>query len=116
MSELDKFVKKLNIDTLYMEDYKIKMESWSLGGSYGSCWDDSMSTVSAEKQPDPNSFDELLEKLFGEDLTVKKYKEIKSQCLSIGSEYEGDYYGGGTEESFYELDLKKLFEIYEEVI
>ena len=115
MTELDKFVKKLKIDTLYMQDYKIKMESWSLGGSYGSCWDDSMSAVSAEKQPEPNGFDELLEKLFGEDLSVKKYKEIKSQCLSIGSEYEGDYYGGGTEEAFYELDLKKLFEIYEEI-
>lgn len=116
MSELDKFIKRLNIDIFYMEDYKIKMESWSLGGSYGNCWNDSMSAVSAEKQPEPNSFDKLLESLFGEDLTIKKYKEIKSQCLSIGSEYEGDYYGGGTEEAFYELDLKKLFEIYKEMI
>lgn len=111
MSEFDEFSQEV-LGYFNTNGDKVRLESWCLGGSYGNCWDDSMSTVSASKQPESNMFDEIIEKLFGEDISMKKYKDIKSKCLSIDTEYEDDYYGGGIEEAYYVLNMEKLYEIY----
>jgi hypothetical protein len=113
VTEFDEFSQDL-LGYFNTEGSKVKLESWSLGGSHGSCWNDSMATSSPDEQPEPDRFDEIVEKLFGEDISMKKYKEIKSECLSIETEYETEYYGGYSETAYYVLDMDRLYEIYKE--
>ena len=92
----------------------MRSESWSLGGTYGNCWDDGMGVVSTDVQP--TSF-ELLDNLLNDvcpEIPFMKYKMIMNDCVTTDTESEGDYYGGSTESGFFECDIKKLYDYLKE--
>lgn len=91
------------------KDGKICSNTWSLGGSYGTCWDNEQHPISAEQPVDFIQFDNLLEKLCP-DITFLKYKILYNSSVKMKEKYNSDYYGGGTTDAWYECDLKALYE------
>jgi len=84
---------------------------WCLGGTAGSCWSDSLSTLTPEPQPeDFKEFDELIEKVCP-NISFMQYKKIKREIVSIKESSYGDYYGGVEYSAHYEMDLKKLYNL-----
>ena len=88
--------------------------TWSLGGTYGSCWDDQLHSISAEPQPASFvEFDNLIEKI-DPNIGFLKYKKIYNNCVEISTYRDHDYYGGSTENAQFKCDLKKLYNMLEE--
>lgn len=104
-----KFSDKL--DLVYNSEGKAKLgRKWSLGGSWGNCWDDSMSHSEADEQPEPNEFDELVYS-FDPDISMLKYKKLK-KCLSVEvHNCDGHYYGGSSQEANYSLDVELFYDM-----
>lgn len=100
---------------LYIEDgHYLCSSSWSLGGTYGNCWNDYLCPVSADEQPtDFSEFDHLLEEICP-SISFLQYKAIYKECIDIQTINEGDYYGGCVTYAFYRCDLIKLFNLLEE--
>ena len=106
---------------MFADKYKIqhtdgivKSYSWSLGGTYGNCWNDSIGTVSpGEPLSDFENFDEILLEICP-NLGVLQYKKIRNKCVSIMTKIEGDYYGGSTTDAWYQFNVQTLYnELYE---
>ena len=96
------------------DDGKIRSERWCTGGTYGSCWSDSLSPVSGEPQPDFEELDDLLADICP-GITFLQYKKIMRSCVTIEESYDSDYYGGGCNYNRYICDIKKLYETLEEL-
>lgn len=87
----------------------LQSDSWSLGGTVGSCWDDTKHTVDAEPAPVSfKEFDELLERICP-NITFLKYKKVYNEVVNTKIEYYHDYYGGSTSSCRYICDLEKLY-------
>lgn len=88
----------------------VKSDSWSLGGTYGNCWNDSKSQVSGEPQPASFSeFDNILESVCP-NITFLQYKKLYNACVSTDTRGESDYYGGHVEYGFYKFNVKYLYD------
>ena len=96
------------------KDGKIRSNKWCTGGAYGNCWNDSMSPVSAEDPVDFIALDNLLEEICP-NITFLHYKRITKKCVETEHSYEADYYGGGCNYNNWACDLKKLYEVLEEL-
>jgi len=98
------------------DENKIYGERWCTGGAYGNCWDSSMSPVSPSDPP--KYFSKLVDILdnlkFKSPLSIHSYFDIMDECVDIVSTFEADYYGGGTYESQYVLDLTKFYDYLNE--
>ncbi len=97
------------------EENKIYSSSWCGGGSYGNCWDDTMSPVSAEDPP--KYFEELADVIDSlktvKPISIRDYFKIMDECVKIDEKFEADYYGGGTTYYRYVLNLNDLYDFLE---
>jgi hypothetical protein len=88
----------------------VKSDSWSLGGTYGNCWDDTKHQVSGEPQPASFSeFDDLLESACP-SIGFLQYKKLYNACMTTDTRGESDYYGGHIEYGFYKFKVEELFD------
>ena len=88
-------------------------ERWSTGGTWGNCWGDS-GTITAENPKEFVEFDRLLENVCPM-ITFLQYKRIYSECVTCENDYENDYYGGRETYAYWQCDLKKLYELLQEL-
>lgn len=88
--------------------------SWSLGGTYGSCWDDHLCPITPDATPEFTEFDELLERV-APDITFLQYKKIYNRCVTTNEISQSDYYGGCEYRAEYVCDLRKLYDVLEEL-
>jgi hypothetical protein len=87
----------------------VKSDSWSLGGTYGNCWNDSKSQVSGEPQlASFSEFDDLLESACP-SIGFLQYKKLYNACVTTDTRGESDYYGGYIQYAFYKFNIKELF-------
>ena len=96
-----------------VKDNKLYSDSWNMGGSYGNCWDDTMSPADGEEPSEFDEFDDMMANLVP-SITFIDYKRIKKKCVSMEDYYESDYYGGGCTYGQWVCDLAKLVELCEE--
>ena len=92
------------------DDDKLESDYWSLGGNYGTCWDDQLHTIHPSSQP--TSFQEF-DNMLGEicpNITFLQYKKVYNESVSISEWTERDYYGGAENFARYVCDLRKLYE------
>ena len=80
---------------------------WSLGGTWGNCWDDELTHVDGDSPKDFTEFDELMEEI-APDIKFMQYKKLYNECVEIQEREECDYYGGRVTYAFHVCDLKKL--------
>lgn len=88
--------------------------SWSLGGTYGDCWSDNLYSISPEEPVPFREFDNLLEKICP-NISFLQYKKLERECVSIKQYGESDYYGGYEVRADYVCDLKKLYDLLNEM-
>lgn len=95
-------------------DYEIRKTDcmysaeWSLGGSWGNCWDDDLTYVDGDIQPEFKEFDDMLQKICP-DIKFLQYKKLYSECVDVVQRSENDYYGGCMNYACYRCDLRKLY-------
>lgn len=90
-------------------------QSWSLGGSAGSCWGDEKSKVYPDTPPTSFSdLDNVLEKVCPQ-ISFLQYKKIHKECVTTKTEGESDYYGGYVEYAKFVCDIEKLYSILVEL-
>lgn len=99
--------------TYVSDDKKLRSDRWCNGGSYGSCWSNSLSPVSPDDPLEFDALDELLEKI-APNITFLHYKKIRSECVKTEETHERDYYGGGCSYLNWVCDLEKLYKLLEQ--
>lgn len=85
----------------------LRSERWSMGGS-GADYTGSSWNVEPETEKEFVELDELLSNSFA-DITFLQYKKLMSRCLTMKTEYESDYYGGGVNYGMQLCDVHQLF-------
>lgn len=93
---------------------KLCSSTWCTGGSVGNCFDSSLFSISADEPIEFTELDNLLEEICP-NLTFLVYKKILKECVSTEKSSESDYYGGHTNYLNWVCDLKKLYEILNEL-
>ena len=93
---------------------KLTSSSWSLGGTWGSCWSDVLGSITPETPRDFEEFDRLLESICP-NLTFLQYKKLERECTEIVEYHESDYYGGCEYRAHHSCDLQKLYELLTEM-
>ena len=83
-------------------------DTWSGGGTCGSCWDDNLSTISADPIPEFEAFNEMLLKICP-SISFLQYKKLYNSSVIVDETKEYDYYGGCETIFKYKCDLKKLY-------
>lgn len=84
--------------------------SWSGGGSWGNCWDDSIYTSPGEPEPEFTGLDLVLEAT-APSLTFLQYKRVLRDAVELRENHEHDYYGGSGNTSYSKIaDLRKLYD------
>ena len=87
--------------------------SWTTGGTWGNCWGDK-GECEPEPQPEFEEFDRLIERV-APNITFMKYKRLYNECVTVETDYEYDYYGGCCNKAYYKCDLRKLYDMMEEM-
>jgi hypothetical protein len=88
---------------------ELKSETWSLGGTYGSCWSDTLNRVEGSAPlASFVEFDELLEKI-SPNITFLQYKRVYNNCVTTDTGSESDYYGGSTSYAYYKCNIEQLY-------
>ena len=93
----------------YVDDGKLRSMKWCTGGTYGSCWSNTLSPVSGEDPLEFEELDNLLEEI-APSITFLHYKKVRAQCVKTEESHERDYYGGGCSYLNWVCDLKQLYE------
>lgn len=93
---------------------RLTSESWSLGGTYGNCWDDHLSTITPDETPEFTEFDELVENICP-NITFMQYKKLYKNCVTTEKESFSDYYGGCEYRENYVCNLEQFYYILEEM-
>lgn len=84
-------------------------DSWSMGGDSGNCWDDTITGISAEVEPeDGPEFDEILLKFYPE-IGVPLYNLMRKKVIVKGSYINGDYYGGSETTGYKGFNIETLY-------
>lgn len=92
----------------------IYTDSWSKGGTYGTCWSDDTSPISPDAQPDCELFDEIMEQVCP-DIRFLDYKKIYKWAVTVDEWEDHDYYGGCEYRARYAIDLNKIHAKLEEL-
>jgi hypothetical protein len=92
-----------NLNNLYVE------HNWSMGGTYGNCWDDSMSSSEGEIKPEFTSLDTIVD-LINPNLSYMKYRTKVIPLVESYTTSNGDYYGGSTTTGHERVNIYKLWE------
>lgn len=66
--------------------------SWSTGGTYGSCWSDTLTTASPDAPQELVCLDNFLAEYFP-DISFMQYRSIINSVETTETR-DGDYYGG----------------------
>lgn len=82
--------------------------TWSGGGTAGSCWSDGLTTISADPIPEFTEFDDMLLNICP-NISFLQYKKLYNSCVIVDEYQERDYYGGSETIYQYICDLKKLY-------
>lgn len=109
-SEFDIF---MDVNGLYRNNM-LCSDSWSRGGTYGTCWGNGLHIIKAEEPLSFKEFDELMEKVCP-NVSFLQYKKLERECCSIEEKHIGDYYGGCETRAYHKCDLKKLFHMLTEM-
>lgn len=90
--------------------------TWTTGGMCGgNCWgDDADSPVEAEPEPDLDKLDELLESV-APQMTIKQYKQLRSQVVDMDTRSDYEYYGNYTTYGFKRVNFEKLYRTLKEM-
>lgn len=88
-------------------------ESWSAGGSWGDCWGNE-GTISPDSPLDFREFDDLLMKICP-DISFMNYKKLLNECTETEKYSEYDYYGGREYRQRWKCDMKRLYELLNEM-
>lgn len=83
-------------------------DSWSGGGTCGSCWSDELSIVESDPVPEFIEFDNMLAEICP-SISFLQYKRLCRTCVTTESRQESDYYGGCETRMWHQCDLKKLY-------
>lgn len=101
------------LDKFELEPY-VKSDDWTTGGEWGNCWGE-RGGYSGEAPPESfDKFDELIEKVWP-DISFLQYKKLHKECVSIKEGNSHDYYSSGRDYAFYQLDVRKLYDMLEEL-
>lgn len=88
----------------------LKSESWTTGGTWGSCWNDQLTPISPE--PAPTSFydfDEFLGDIVP-DIKFMQYKAIEGRFISSDEDSDSDYYGGVQYSAYFTADIRGVLD------
>ena len=94
-------------------DGKLRSERWSIGGEHGSCYGGHRYSEGEE----PLEFD-VLDQLLDEkcpELKYRDWREIKRKCVTTEETTESEYYGGYTNYMNWVCDLKKIYDLLEDL-
>lgn len=83
--------------------------SWSAGGTWGNCWDDTVGHISAEPPKELVQFDELLQGVKPE-ITFLQYKTMYNSLVQETEDCQGDYYGGREYYVGLKINFDKVYE------
>lgn len=97
-----KFKDIKNVENIYIH------HDWSMGGTYGNCWDDSKSTSEGEIKPEFMSLDTVVE-LINAEVSYIKYRTKVIPLIESYTTSHGDYYGGSTTTGHERVNLYKLW-------
>ena len=89
-------------------DRYMRSSTWSLGGTWGSYTGSSGSISPDSPLTSFEEFDNIMEDICPE-INFMKYKKLYNKCISSDSYSENDYYGGSTEEAYFQCDMQLLF-------
>lgn len=89
-------------------DDTLVSETWSNGGTAGSCWSDTLSTIAPDTPKEFVEFDDMCSKVCP-NITFIQYKILYNECHEIITYSEGDYYGNRETYSYHKCDLQKLW-------
>lgn len=85
-------------------------DSWSLGGTWGSCWDDTLHSCSPDEPlASFKEFDDLMIRICP-NIGFMQYKVIYNNSVSMRTSSDHDYYGGSTSDCRYTCDLNYLYD------
>lgn len=90
----------------------LQSERWSLGGTWAS-YDGREGTISADPTPDFKELDDILLKVCP-TLPILMYKKIYRDYVEVKEETEYDYYGGHEYKSYYEANMKGIYDYLRE--
>lgn len=115
--EYQKFVDQLNekLNITPWQDWRSNSEkdrlgvSWSMGGTSGNCWDDHISKVSGDVEPDFKEIDIILN-YYCPHISYMQYKMMHNKLLHKDQGGEGDYYGGHITYGYKYVYLEELFD------
>ena len=85
-------------------------ETWCLGWTIGSCFSDSLSTISPEIEPELKTLDEFFIEFYPQ-ISFMQYKVISS-FIDKDTYSDYDYYGGSTTHGKKQLTIQKLQEAF----
>lgn len=88
-------------------------ESWSEGGTWGSCWSDSLGTIEPDKPKEFKEFDDFLLEVCP-DISFLNYKYVLNNCVEIEKWGTSDYYGGYEYSAKWKCNMRKLYEVLKE--
>ena len=112
---LSELKEKLNITP--WNDWRSKSDrdrigvSWSLGGTSGNCFDDQVSSISPDAEPEFTEIDSVLEH-YCPYLSYTQYKYMHNKLLHKDQKYESDYYSGGITYGYKYIYLDELLTYY----
>ena len=102
-----------NINGIVAKD-ELRSASWSLGGTYGTCYRDTLYNISPDSPKAFTEFDNLLEKICP-NITFLQYKKLENECTQIVEYGESDYYGGREYRAYHKCNLHKLYDLLNEM-
>ena len=89
-------------------DDTLVSETWSNGGTAGSCWSSTLANISPDTPKDFVEFDEMLANVCP-NISFVQYKILYNTCHEVVTYREHDYYGGCESYSYHICDLQKLW-------
>ena len=105
--ELTEYSLMMNKYGSYKNKDVMVSDSWSKGGTWGSCWSDDLSTITPDSTPEFKEFDDMLSEICP-NITFLQYKKLYNECVKEVEYDDNDYYGGTEYRAYWSCDLKKL--------
>jgi hypothetical protein len=97
----------------YKREGYLYSDTWCSGGDWADCWGN-RGDCWTDDPVEFKEFDNLIERLCP-NITFLQYKRIHSDCVTLETDYDYDYYGGCQHNSYYVCDMKKLYEMIKEL-
>lgn len=97
-----------NMENGIIKEQIILGESYCLGGTYGTCWNDNIGTISPDTPPSSfKKFDDFIA-LIDKNIPFMEYKKLSNLFTENKTYCDSDYYGGSTTYACSYFDMSKL--------